>query len=314
MPQAKSKERAVEEEERRTPQAKSKERTVEEEPSLTSVNAPMPGPSVALQYLNGEELPHPRIHPVDWKDGQTFSVEDDPDRTCEPWVPPRFVKDKLATAYRQIAKTRVEELDLSVVSGATTKSFARVVYNLFEPEECAQLLEHVNEKGFTPALLNIGRGAQQLQPGLRDGQRVIVDSPELAAYLLELLRPYLPATLHSKTLVELNERCRFLCYTPGQSFDAHCDGRYTRERPHPNAGDHSLVTVQFYLHDVPEAHGGATTFLGGYRDQKRLACQPAGGSALIFTQDLLHEGSLVRAGLKYTLRTEAMYRRPEYTE
>ena len=285
------------------PEDKSKECTAEEEP-------PQPS-AVVQQCLHGEELPHPRIHPVDWEDGQMFCAEDDPDRTCEPWVPPRFVKSKLATAHKQIAKTRVEELDLSGVSGANAKSFARVVYNLFEPEECAQLLEHVNEKGFTPALLNVGRGRQQLRPGIRDGQRVIVDSPELTAYLLALLRPYLPATLHGDSLVELNERCRFLCYTPGQSFDAHCDGRYTRLRPHPNAGDHSMVTVQFYLHDVPEAHGGATTFLGGYRDEKQLACQPTGGSALIFTQDLLHEGSLVKAGLKYTLRTEAMYRRPK---
>merc|ERR1711918_208117 len=52
------------------------------------------------------------------------------------------------------------------------------------------------------------------------------------------------------------------------------------------------------------AHGGATTFIG---DSKQLPYQPKGGSALIFTQDLFHEGSLVSAGIKYTLRTEAMY-------
>ena len=28
--------------------------------------------------------------------------------------------------------------------------------------------------------------------------------------------------------VELNERCRFLCYTPGQHFPAHVDGKYSR--------------------------------------------------------------------------------------
>ena len=28
--------------------------------------------------------------------------------------------------------------------------------------------------------------------------------------------------------VELNERCRFLCYTPGQHFPAHIDGTYIR--------------------------------------------------------------------------------------
>ena len=28
--------------------------------------------------------------------------------------------------------------------------------------------------------------------------------------------------------VELNERCRFLCYTPGQHFPAHIDSTYIR--------------------------------------------------------------------------------------
>lgn len=174
-------------------------------------------------------------------------------------------------------------------------------------QKSAHLLQRVNEKGFTPALINIGRGNQQLLPDYRDGRRVIIDSPELSNYLLEVLRPYLPATLEQgrEKLEELNERCRFLCYTPGQAFEAHCDGMYTRSPPHPKAGDRSRVTVQFYLHDVPSAHGGATTFIGG--NGKRLPCQPTGGSALIFTQDLFHEGSLVSAGIKYTLRTEAMY-------
>ena len=29
-------------------------------------------------------------------------------------------------------------------------------------------------------------------------------------------------------IVELNERCRFLCYLPGQHFPAHRDGAYLR--------------------------------------------------------------------------------------
>lgn len=39
------------------------------------------------------------------------------------------------------------------------------------------------DQGFTPALLNIGRGEQKLLPSIRDGHRVIVDSPELSAWL-----------------------------------------------------------------------------------------------------------------------------------
>merc|ERR1711908_146627 len=74
---------------------------------------------------------------------------------------------------------------------------------------------------------------------------------------------------------------------------------------HPCAGDRSVVTVQLYLHDVPASHGGATTFFPG--KSYSVAYQPEAGSVLLFSQDLVHEGSLLREGLKYTLRTEAMY-------
>ena len=63
--------------------------------------------------------------------------------------------------------------------------------------------------------------------------------------------------------------------------------------------------MQLYLHDVPEEFGGATTFIGA---GKNFPCQPKCGSALVFTQNLLHEGSLVKKGIKYTMRTEVMYR------
>ena len=55
----------------------------------------------------------------------------------------------------------------------------------------------------------------------------------------------------------------------------------------------SRITVQMYLHDVPEEFGGATTFIGKDKD---YPCQQKCGSALIFTQNLVHEGSLVKEG------------------
>ena len=76
------------------------------------------------------------------------------------------------------------------------------------------------------------------------------------------------------------------------------------------AGDISRITVQLYLHDVPEEFGGATTFIGA---GKNFPCQPKCGSALVFTQNLLHEGSLVKKGIKYTMRTEVMYRLKDKT-
>merc|ERR1719401_2306361 len=100
-----------------------------------------------------------------------------------PWVPPRFLEE--TDPVKQAAQTSVQEL--TVPTG-----FARSVYGALTQEQCSELLASINDKGFTPALLNIGRGMQQLSPYVRDGHRVIVDSPDVAEWLMEVLRPHLP--------------------------------------------------------------------------------------------------------------------------
>jgi len=223
------------------------------------------------------------------------------------WKPPAFVFEDPESAMR-----RATAEDLPIPNPSPT-SFARVVRGAMTEEQCATLLASINDKGFTPALVNCG-AFQLLAPDTRNGNRVIVDSPELADWLLEVLRPHLPEYLpDGSKLVALNERLRFLLYTPGQYFERHYDGRYRRPAGHPNAMDFSAVTVQFYLHDIPEEFGGATNFLfqpNQTAEDSMVGHQPECGSVLLFTQNLPHEGALVRDGLKYTIRTEAMYRRP----
>jgi hypothetical protein len=262
-------------------------------------------------HLAGNPLEAPRLHPTGWKANQAFSANDDPDRTKLPWEPPSFVHSKDPCAQRE--KVVSEEIDIGSLK-LSGNTFARVLHRVLDEEDCAELISCVNRKGFTPALINVGGGSQMLRPDLRDGHRAIVDSPELSQWLMDVIRPYLPAHAphpwnnEKSDLVDLNERCRFLMYTPGQSFAPHCDGLYERPRGHVNSGDFSRVTVQLYLHDVPKENGGGTTFLDD-RETPVATCQPGAGSVLIFSQDLYHEGSLLEAGLKYTLRTEAMYRR-----
>lgn len=256
--------------------------------------------------LAGRALQPPCFHKTNWKVGQRFRSSDDPDRTLQPWAEPQFLRDQ--DPIEQQRKTHAEEL--TVPRSLPNQRFARVVRNVLDEDACAALLGHVNIKGFTPALLNIGFDCQQLAPEARDGHRIIVDSPQLATWLLEVLRPHLPDQLADGShLVELNERMRFLCYTPGQYFTEHQDGCYCRPNNHPRKGDRSRITVQLYLHDVPETYGGATTFFPGH--SYSVKHQPEAGSVLLFTQDLVHEGTLVEKGIKYTLRTEAMYSRKD---
>lgn len=257
-------------------------------------------------YLGDQPLEAPRLVKTGWKAGQIFELADDPDRMQSfRWEAPSFIERKDPMIQRQ--KTSVEELD---VPKAGPTHWARIVRGVFDEEDCAELISCINRKGFTPALLNIGGGRQALEPSARNGHRAIVESLEMSRWLLEVIRPYLPETFQRGTLIDLNERCRVLCYTPGQEFPSHYDGCFHRSAPDPRAGDRSMITVQVYLHDVPAGSGGETTFMRERRGREEAAvsCQPCAGSVLIFTQNLLHEGSLLKKGLKYTLRTEAMYR------
>lgn len=279
-------------------------RSKDSKESFNSLKPPSPVQVAQLAKplsLAGKPLQAPEFVETGWRPGQTFTADQDPDRIRLLWEAPSFVqKDPV----QQRQKTRVEDL-----ISDTPETFARVVHGVVDEEDCAELIRCINVKGFTPALLNIGRGRQRLEMGVRNGHRCIVDSQELSSWLLEVLRPYLPETLQGGPLVDFNERCRMLCYTPGQEFSAHYDACFERKRGEGRVKgvDCSLVTAQLYLHDVPAANGGGTAFLT--EDGKKVtSCQPGAGSVLLFTQNLLHEGSLVTAGIKYTLRTEAMYR------
>lgn len=268
---------------------------------FSSLSPPTPEESALLAQglsLSGAPLEAPRFQKVPWTEGQVFHSHDDPDRCAEPTAMPGFLLRKDPMEQRR--KTAVEEVPLPMRVTASG-SFARVVHGALDEEDCKALISCINVKGYTPALLNIGKGTQRFDPHVRNGFRAVVDSPELAAWLFTVVQPYLPQEMEGKPLMDLNERCRILCYTPGQRFGAHHDGLY--ERP---SGGESRVTLQVYLHDVPVVHGGATRFLLG-SEKEHVSYQPGAGSVLIFSQDLYHEGSQLHAGLKYTMRTEAMY-------
>lgn len=107
----------------------------------------------------------------------------------------------------------------------------------------------------------------------------------------------------------LNERLRFLRYEPGQKFVPHYDGTYARES---DPLEVSLVTLQIYLND--NFDGGETNFLGDDDDDddqdcdpEKVSVTPETGMILVFEQDLMHEGALIRDGVKYTVRTDVMY-------
>ena len=102
--------------------------------------------------LNGKPLPAPRMHPVDWKEGQVFTEKEDPDRMSCPWNVPKFINENDPILQRE--KLSVDEIDLESIGVNPNPnerwpyaSFAKVISNVLAPKECEELLCCVNEKG-----------------------------------------------------------------------------------------------------------------------------------------------------------------------
>jgi len=290
-----------------------------------------------MQQIDVMPLSKPSLSRVRSEPSFEFATED-PDCTATKYhrESPSFFEavNPIARAHQ----TTVEEIDVSRVNGFVPGySFARAVGGVLQETECTEVLRWLHGKRFTPALGNSVSGVQRYLPRHRNGggyrvlrcDRVpgihLEDSPLLADWLLEVLRPHLPQTIAGEqsqwrvpkalVLSEINERCRFLCYSPGQQFKPHTDGgemRRSRALPSsPSARNLSLVTVQLYLHDMPSEHGGVTQFIESERHCDNRAHvaghQPRAGSALLFTQELAHEGAAVHAGRKFMMRSEVMY-------
>lgn len=68
-----------------------------------------------------------------------------------------------------------------------------------------------------------------------------------------------------------------------------------------------MLTLQIYLNEVKK--GGSTRFFDQRLKDGILDVNPCTGSLVIFKQaDWSHSGEPVVSGLKYTIRTDIMYR------
>jgi len=211
--------------------------------------------------------------------------------------------------------------------------YATVLDNVLSTSECTELLRLAVESSpqgkWEQAMVNVGIGREILAPEFRLCERIIWDNSELVERIWErcLLAPGIREELRhirgqpkvqGQRAVDkgvewefsrLNERMRFLKYGAGQYFKQHCDGTYVT----PSCEEVSFYTLHLYLNDSVaaggEVEGGATTFHS--KNMKRsLNVDPKMGRVLIFQHAyLLHSGQEVQRGVKYTMRTDLMYRR-----
>jgi hypothetical protein len=179
--------------------------------------------------------------------------------------------------------------------------FCVTVDNVLTAEECASFIELSETKGFEEALVNVGGGRQRLIKDFRDSHRAIFDSPEIAEAIFQRVKQFIPSRFCSMNAVGINERMRVLRYSPGHVFHEHFDGSFVRGyEAGERRNEASLITVQLYLNQGFK--GGATRLLDGPYD-----VIPKTGRVLLFQHDILHEGSVLLEGRKYTVRSDVMY-------
>ncbi|MCJ1457031.1 hypothetical protein MMC28_007397 [Mycoblastus sanguinarius] len=211
--------------------------------------------------------------------------------------------------------------------------YTTVLDNAFSKSECDMLIRAVEARTngtWEQAMVNVGMGEQKLMTNVRKCGRVIWDDQILVEKIWSRVKAVVPEIEDIKEKPEvtgrgpakrketwkfsrLNERARFLKYGKGDYFNPHVDGTFKT----PDGTEMSLYTLHLYLNEPsPDSEtgtlkGGATTFHGDdmYRS---FEVDPKIGRVLIFQhRGLLHSGADVTDGIKYTMRTDLMYKKVE---
>ena len=169
-------------------------------------------------------------------------------------------------------------------------------------DECRAWIQWGETTGFV-----LEKHAQTNYIAHRDNGRLAVESTELAAAIFERLRPWLPAEVAGKSAVGCNPNLRLYKYVKGQRFGPHID-----QANRLASGAVTEFTVLIYLNSDDGLEGGETIFHADHgRSGELLRVKPQAGAALVHAHGarcLTHEGSEVRRGVKYLLRTDVAYR------
>ncbi|KAH8659832.1 hypothetical protein BX600DRAFT_482022 [Xylariales sp. PMI_506] len=143
--------------------------------------------------------------------------------------------------------------------------------------------------------------------------------------LWERVSPFIPAEADGRRARGINRRFRVYRYVPGAEYRCHFDGAWPPSGVDPVSGKYlwdsspadakqsSLYTFLVYLND--EFEGGETTFVTPSPVEGVMNAHPVRpvmGSIALFPHGetkgaLLHEGTGVRKGAKYIIRTDVEY-------
>jgi hypothetical protein len=168
-----------------------------------------------------------------------------------------------------------------------------LIENFWSAKQCDDFITQSETTGFEQAKIQTDLG-QKVVESIRNNRRIMYRNEALANQLWETASQFAPQYTGNSVAIGLNELFRIYKYEPDQKFKKHRDESFIR-----NESESSYYTFMIYLND--DFAGGETTF-------NNITVKPRKGAALIFLHSLEHEGSNVKSGIKYVLRTDIMYR------
>jgi hypothetical protein len=224
--------------------------------------------------------------------------------------------------------TNDDAIPLSTISPSITYHNHPVVPNLsvikdvLSPTECQTIIAAMESRGFLPDAPIRDDGSESSI--LAHNVYWVVDQ-SFHDKLWARVSDHVPSNVSGKRARGINRRFRVYRYVPGAEYRLHIDGAwppsgvdpatnaYQYDSSPPDARQSSLFTFLIYLND--EFEGGETTFfLPSVREgfMNAYPVCPVMGSVAVFPHGetkgaLLHEGTGVKKGAKYIIRTDVEY-------
>mmetsp|Transcript_4627 Transcript_4627/g.6437 ORF Transcript_4627/g.6437 Transcript_4627/m.6437 type:complete len:360 (-) Transcript_4627:227-1306(-) len=217
----------------------------------------------------------------------------------------KMLDSRVGSAENEEGKAKQHSIVVHpLLDDGTDKEHLFVASAFLSPDECKKLIAASEDAGYE----DLG-----WRKSYRSNDRVVLKDTKLANALYERLAPFLPLEIkdekdHTWRRCGLNECFRYCRYKKGQLFRKHTDGNFVR-----SDSEASIFTVNIYLNGQPDFEGGATRFFLNQKDSEKVtnALRPKSGDALVFnhsTKCYLHDGERLESGVKYLLRTDAMYK------
>ena len=198
------------------------------------------------------------------------------------------------------------DFNLKIVRKNHPQNSIFTIRNMLSPTECQTIISAAEYSGFQKSGLAIGNDVYRTKEKTRNNLRMMFEDKQLALDLWARIANLVELKYENHYAYGLNWRFRVYKYECGGRFAPHQDERMVL----PGDDLTTYFSLMVYLSD--NFSGGETTFFERRKKgSKKLVInrtiKPKNGMALAFDHLLFHEGTLVKQGIKYVLRTDIIY-------